>query len=327
MATFKKREKKWVAEVRIKGRYASKTFLTKLEAQAWAVEKEQDFGRQTGLVQGKTASDAFDRYAKEISPTKKGARWEDIRLQKLKRSGLADISLLQLSTEDINDWIKESAKTLSAGSIHREFHLIGSVMEAARKRWKWIEKNPCRDAELPKEPPPRDRRLSDQEIAIILRALDYKEGEKPKTSRQRLAIAFLLAIETAMRQGEIWGLTWDNVFLEGRYVHLPDTKNGTKRDVPLSTAAVELLTLFLPTEDNKVFKGSQVAAATMFRRIINEKCKIFDLKFHDTRHEALTRLARKIDVLDLARMVGHKDPRSLMIYYNPTASEIAQRLG
>ena len=52
-----------------------------------------------------------------------------------------------------------------------------------------------------------------------------------------------------------------------------------------------------------------------------------NLTFHDTRHEGLTRLARKLDVLDLARMVGHRDPRSLMIYYNATATEIAGRLG
>jgi len=51
------------------------------------------------------------------------------------------------------------------------------------------------------------------------------------------------------------------------------------------------------------------------------------MTFHDTRHEALTRIARKLDVLDLARMVGHRDARSLMIYYNATAEEIAQRLG
>lgn len=54
--------------------------------------------------------------------------------------------------------------------------------------------------------------------------------------------------------------------------------------------------------------------------------KFVDLTFHDARHEACTRLARKLEVLDLARMIGHRDPRSLMIYYNPTASEIAERL-
>ena len=54
---------------------------------------------------------------------------------------------------------------------------------------------------------------------------------------------------------------------------------------------------------------------------------VADLHFHDARHEAITRLARKIDVLDLARMIGHRDPRSLMVYYNATATDIAGGLG
>ncbi len=328
MATYKKRGKKWSAEVRLKGRYASKSFDSKLEAQGWAIEKEQEFGRQTGLVHGKIVSDAFDKYSKEVSPSKKGARWERIRLKKLSRSNLANISLLQITADDLNDWIRESEITLSAGSIHREFHLISAVMEKARKKWKWIEKNPCRDADLPPAPQHRDRRISDVEISKILNSLNYVEGQRPVTTRQELAVSFLFAIETAMRQGEIWNMTWDNVFLEHKYVHLPVTKNGTKRDVPLSSRAVELLKMFLPSNNTKVFTCSQVAAGAMFRRVLKEKeCRITDLKFHDTRHEALTRLARRIDVLDLGRMVGHKDPRSLMVYYNATASEIAERLG
>lgn len=128
-----------------------------------------------------------------------------------------------------------------------------------------------------------------------------------------------------MRQGEIWSLTWDNVFLDRGFLTLPITKNGSKRDVPLSTNAVALLKKM----DNKrprVFKYNQQSCAAIFRRIV-KLVNIKNLRFHDTRHEALTRLARKLDVLDLARMVGHRDPRSLMIYYNPTAEEISKRLG
>jgi integrase len=58
-----------------------------------------------------------------------------------------------------------------------------------------------------------------------------------------------------------------------------------------------------------------------------KRAGIEGLTFHDTRHEGLTRLAQKLEVLDLARMVGHRDLKSLMIYYNPTATEIADRLG
>jgi len=56
------------------------------------------------------------------------------------------------------------------------------------------------------------------------------------------------------------------------------------------------------------------------------KTKIKDLTFHDTRHEAITRLAKKLDVLDLARMVGHRDIKQLLTYYNKSAKEIASQL-
>jgi len=75
-----------------------------------------------------------------------------------------------------------------------------------------------------------------------------------------------------------------------------------------------------------VFASNQASGGQLFRRAC-QLAGVTGLTFHDTRHEALTRLARKLEVLDLAQMVGHRDPRSLMIYYNATASEIAGRLG
>lgn len=109
------------------------------------------------------------------------------------------------------------------------------------------------------------------------------------------------------------------------FVHLPDTKNGTKRDVALSARAVELLQKLNPAEAGRVFKGNKDSSDPIFRRAV-KMAGINDLTFHDSRHTAITRLARKLDVLDLARMVGHRDPRSLMTYYNATAEDIAKRL-
>jgi len=215
--------------------------------------------------------------------------------------------------------------SISSSSVKRELQVISSVIEKARKDWKWIEKNPCKDVDKPKEPPPRDRRISDNEIEKITKGLFYQYEEPIINQYQEIAVAFLLAIETAMRQGEIWSLTWNNVFLDRGFLTLPITKNGFKRDVALSTAAVTLLRK-MNNKGGKVFKSNQQSCGAIFRRIV-KLANIENLTFHDTRHEALTRLARKLDMLDLARMVGHRDPRSLMIYYNATAEEISNRLG
>ncbi|MFM2480177.1 tyrosine-type recombinase/integrase [Celerinatantimonas sp. YJH-8] len=326
MAQIFKRGKKWRAQVRVKSQSRSRSFDSKIEALTWAVEIEQQMKNPTSIIHGKTLADAFIRYADEVSPSKKGKRWELVRLNKLLRAPMASILLTDLTPNDLQHWINTELKRIQASSINRELNLIAAVLETARKRWLWIETNPARDIERPKSPRPRDRRISAEEIQRILDALEYIPDEPAETQRQEIAIAFLLALETAMRQGELWNLQWQDIHLEQRYLRLNETKNGTSRDVPLSAQAIKLLEMMQPKHQGEVFHFPQQSCGVIFRRALRI-AGIKQLTFHDTRHEALTRLARKLDVLDLARMVGHRDPRSLMIYYNATATEIANRLG
>lgn len=324
MATIRKlKSKKFLAEVRKLGQYKSKTFPTKTQAMAWAAETEQSLCPDS-LVSGKTLGDIFKRYRDDISPQKKSWRTEHNRLNKFMRHDLAVVPLADIKQSHFHEWIADALTSLKTSSVNRDLNLLSAVFEQG-KRWSWTDSNPIRGIKRPKNPEPRDRRISEKEIKRILDALLF-DGKTVTKQRDEIAIAFLLALETAMRQGEIWGLEWDDVYLEKRFVRLHETKNGTKRDVALSTEAVRLLNLLLPTDNARVFSSNQQSSATIFRRsLILSGIKA--LTFHDTRHEALTRLARKLDVLDLARMVGHRDPRSLMIYYNATAEEIAQRLG
>lgn len=327
MATIRKINGKWRADVRLKGLSKSKRFDSKAAAQSWSVSVEQSHGKHGGIVHGHTLADAYAKYAKEVSPTKKGARWEIIRLKKLARDPIADTMLCDLTTEQFQKWIGQQLKVLQNGSVRRELCLISAVLNTCRKKWKWMSDNPLKDVEKPKPVPPRDRRISQKEIDRILLALGYEEEGDVITSRQQIAVAFLFALETAMRQGEIWGLEWQRVNLSECFVRLDDTKNGTRRDVALSKRAIELVQKMKPLKEGRVFnKCSQATMEVQFRRAV-ELTGIKDLHWHDSRHESITRLARKLDVLDLARMVGHKDLRSLQAYYNATAKEIASRLG
>lgn len=323
MSSIRKNGKKWLAEVRTKGIYKSKTFATKQEAQGWALKLEQQIGKNPSMNMGRTLREAMQRYAKEVSPTRKGGRWEIIRLNKIERDKIADIGLTDLKREDMQAWI--GRQTTLPSSINRDLHLISAVLKEARVQWNWMAENPLLDLKRPKDPPPRDRVLLQEEIARILLALEYEAAGEIRTIRQQIAAAFLIAIETAMRQGEIWGLEWERIFLDKKYVTLSETKNGTRRNVALSAAAIELFQKLNPQPAGKVFKVSQASAGVIFRRAV-QLAGITNLTFHDTRHTAITNLARKLDVLDLARMVGHKDLRSLMIYYNASAEEIAGRL-
>jgi integrase len=323
MASIRKRGKKWTAEVRTKGVCRSKTFLTRAEAMRWSLDFEQQIGKNPGISLSHSFREAMQRYAREVSPSRKGAHWEQIRLLKLERDPIADIMLPDLRREDIEAWIKR--QTTSSGSINRELNMIGSVLREARVQWKWMAENPMLDLKRPKLPPARDRLIDDAELERLLLALEYDETVPVKTMRQEIAVAFLLALESAMRQGELWGLDWSRIYLDRKFVTLPDTKNGMRRDVALSARAVTLFGRLSPKTSGPVFRCSQGTASTVFRRAVI-MAGLDNLTFHDSRHTAITRLARKLDVLDLARMVGHRDIRSLMIYYNASAEDIAGRL-
>ncbi len=326
MATIRNRNGRWYCEVRKKGKRLSKTFDTKLDALNWSAEVESQIDRKKQI--NKTVGDALMKFRDEELPNKKGAKADTNRINKfLLNDTFCCININDLNGDDLQHWINDRAKSVSAASVRREYSLLRSVLNTARRKWRWFTAEPQKDIVLPKKPPPRDRRISQEEIDKILYQLEWKGDDHfYGTIRHELAIAFQFALETAMRWGEIWGLEWDRIYLNRRYLTLLDTKNGTKRDVPLSTKAIELLRIIDDGNKGQVFKSNPSSATTIFRRAVKE-AQIENLRFHDTRHEALTRLARKIDVLDLARMVGHNDPRSLMIYYNATAEEIAGRLG
>lgn len=167
---------------------------------------------------------------------------------------------------------------------------------------------------------------SDDEIERICFALgfDQTETELATTGYQRVAVAFLFAIETAMRAGEICGLVASDIV--GRTATLRQTKNRTKRGVPLSRRAAEILRLLPEVPDQEPLFGMTARSLDALFRKAKKRAMIDDCTFHDTRHLAITRLAKKLNVLDLARMVGHEDLRQLQVYYNESAETMASRL-
>lgn len=312
----------WYAEVYKKGMRKGKTFCNRTMAQQWALSTEESLSG--GVVSGRTLGDAMEKFARDISPLRKGERWEQVRLKKMRRDPIASTMLDDLTTDRLQEWVDDQCVRVSPSTANRDLTVLVSVLKTARLQWKWMHGQPYKDIRRPKDPAPRDRRISQDEIEKVLKALDYDEKVPVATTRQQIAVAFLLALETAMRQGELWGLEWRRVHLKERYVVLEDTKNGSRREVPLTKRAVELLQKM--KGEDKVFTAcAQASMEALFRKSV-KLTKIRNLRFHDARHEAITRLARKVDVLDLARIVGHRDLRSLQIYYNPTASEIACRL-
>lgn len=322
MSSIYLRGKTWRAEVRRGSFYSSESFPTKAAAKAWAlsVEAEYQAGR-LGEVADKTLGEVFARYALEVSPRKAGYKWEALRLASFQRDPISKRKLANLDASVFAAWRDARLSSVSGSTVAREMTLMRSSLEIARKEWLWLRANPMADVAKPQENKPRARRVLPSEAQAIAKALRWAEGPNPSTTSQQTAVAFLLAIETGMRAGEIRALRPGHLHLDKGYVVVANSKNGDSRNVALTDRAIELLRLALP----ELFPMTDKTLDATFRRGV-KKTGIVDITFHDSRHEACTQLAKKLTVLELARHIGHRDLKSLMVYFNPTAEELSAKL-
>lgn len=320
MATLAKRGKRWTAQVFKHGIRKAKTFDTKGQASAWATQTEAEIlsgAYRTGT--DKTFLDAIDRYRSDVTPAKKSAKSENYHLNMLMRWPVADSRLSDITAADIAQFRDEKLKTLKTGTVRRYVTLVSSIFEYARKEWGWVDENPCSQIKKPSGSKSRDRIFSDDEVAELLRVLN-PDGLATEI-QQTISDVFLFALETAMRANEIVTLEWSSI--SGRVASLKDTKNGDKRDVALSSAALAILDRRRSFE--KPFPIKQQTLSTLFC-VYTQKAGIKGITFHDTRHTAITRMARKLSPFELARMVGHRNLSQTLTYFNETADQIANKL-
>lgn len=316
MASIRKLGKLWQAQVARQGVRTSKTFPTKLEAKDWAARQEYQILKGEGVYGPGNVGNLLDRYAREVSPTKRGGRWEMLRLENMAKLPLGSVMVKSVQPSDIAAWRDERLTQVSPGTVIREMNLLAAVFTRARKEWGVLPKSPMVGVAKPKAPPPRERLITDQEVAGILAVA----GDRVGSISWRVGQAFLFAMQSAMRAGEICALRPDDVKVAVAQLH--ETKNGKPREVPLSS---EALTIWGGLPDGH-FNLTPRQLETNFRRI-RKDAGLEGFVFHDTRHTAITRLAPKVHVLALAKIVGHSDPKELMTYYDETAENLAKLLG
>lgn len=321
MASIEKRSGRWRARLLMPdGSRPSKTFRTRAEAASWAHSVEAG---AVGVPLGQhTLRDALRRFARDVAPTHKGERWEVTRCTAMERQPIASVRLADLAPSDLAAWRDDRLRVVSPGSVRREMSLLSSVFAVAQAEWGWLRVSPLRGVKKPMAPASRKRRIDADEISQITMALGY-DGGIPENASQRTALAFEFALETAMRASEILGLTWERV--RPKSASLPDTKNGDRREVPLSPRAREIVAL-LPRDAPTLFNLAPATRDALFRRA-RDRTGIENLRFHDSRAEAIWRLSKKLDVMELARIIGHRDLKSLLIYYQTSADDLADRLG
>src|SRR3982751_3637367 len=202
-----KRGTTYRAEVYVKGQRASKSHPTRADAKAWIWNMEEELAKPPADTA--TLADAIAKYEREAMPERRGSAYEATRLKSLAREPIAGKPLSGLTTAALEAWRDGRLAKVSAATVAREMNLVRSVLGKAVK-WYGLPGNPLKGVESPESPPSRKRRVTDEEVAEITRRLGYAGGV-PENLSQRVAVAFLLALETAMRAGEILGLTWQHV--------------------------------------------------------------------------------------------------------------------
>lgn len=331
MASISPHKDGWRAQVYVKGERDSQVFRTQREAKAWAAAREIELRRKqtTPAAEQHTVREMLERYGREISPKKEGSRAELLRINAFLRDfpGLADLTLDEFRTPHLGEWRDARLVDVSPASVLRDINWLRNAFLTAKKEWHWLDRNPFDGFRSPAEPPPRDRRVHPREVRRICRDLNYRTGVPPSTKTQEVALAFLIGLRTAMRAGEILSLGKKTLDVKRRVASVPHKMQyltGRPRDIPLTRQAIRLLTVVADREECFTVKAASMDA--LFRKT-TKRLRIEDLHFHDSRAEALTRLSRRVDVMTLAKISGHKDLRILQeTYYRESAAEIAARL-
>jgi len=324
MARIEQRGKRWRVRVRVGGVDQSASFRTKAEAAAWAAQQEAEISAgRLGRAVDKPFKALIERYITNVLPTKRGERPERLRLERLMRDDdLARVRLPDFGPEHVAAWRDRRLKEVSPASVLREWATLSAACNVAIREWRWLQVNPFAQVKKPAEPKARTRIYSDDEIDRVLLACGYPNL---LTEQGRVGAVVLFALETAMRASEIVTLTWAQIDLQRRIAHLPMTKNGNARDVPLSRKAIALLEPM--RGHDPVFGIRSAAVLDALWRKARDRAMLDDAHFHDLRATALTRMARKVGVMDLAKISGHRDIRILQnVYYRADPSDIASKL-
>ena len=325
MASVRKRTNKdgstsYRVDIRLKGFPPQRaTFVRLTDARKWGQHTEAAIRENRYFKSAESRKHTFgelvDRYIKDALP-KKSTDFEKSQKAKMKwwkeqlgHHVLADVTP-SLITECRDRLLAETTKrgiTRSPATVNRYLAALSDAFSVAVKEWEWLEDSPMRKVKKPKEPRGRVRFLSeDSERPRLLKACE-------ESTNPYLYPVVVLALSTGMRQGEIMGLTWEDVDLHQGRATLHETKNGERRVVPLSGKALELLKAHAKVrrlDTVLLFPGKNPQKPIDLRapwEAALKKAGIDDFRFHDLRHSAASYLAMNgASMAEIAEVLGHK---------------------
>ena len=316
-----------------------KTFRTKRDAQDWARRTEDEMVR--GVYIDRAGSDrillknALDRYLREVSSTKReSTAYAEQHKAKALKAKLGAYSLAAITPDLVAEYRDERLEAgKSPSTVRLELSLLSHLFTIAIKEWRvGLFYNPVSNIRKPAPAKGRDRRLTADEEQALFKACD-------KHSNPMLGWIARIALFTAMRAGEIKSLTRQQVNLQKRTVYLSETKNGSARTVPLTREATDVFRVALsnpvrPFDIDLIFWGEPGRDGKRrpyeFRPAWHRTLKeagINGLRFHDLRHEAVSRLVEVgLGDQEVAAISGHKSMQMLKRYTHLRAEDLVERL-
>ena len=296
--------------------YLSKTFDGDVAAHRWRYDQEKILDHPNPAAR-KKFTDILEEYFKIETPHKKGARGERSAIARLQKE-VGGKSLLDINEKWIKKYAEDRLKSISACSVLKELSLISVVLDWAKFCKKYeitndvlaVKKALKKQLRIP--PKSVKRRITDEIMKQIVGTMD-----------ERLGQLSWLALETAMRRGEICGVARDNV--DGRFVRLTDSKSGHGRAVPLSTKAQTIVDELLK-DNERLFSGHP---DTLSKAFINaSKALGYDFTFHQLRGEATKRmLAKGLPVHKVKAITGHRTLHAFTAYINDVGDDVFDALG
>ena len=320
MATIRNRNGRWHVQVRRSGtKSVNRTFTLKSDAQLWAREQERAieldrYEKPDKELLNDTLSDLFDRYEIEIARNKKSYPVERYYFELIRRQSFSSIILKNLKASDIQNWINERNRSHKPASTVRVAGIISRVINIAIKNWCYpLAQNPMQKVIKPANTARPVPRLSPNLLKMFT------------SPSSKIGWIVLFALETGMRRSEIANLKWSDIDLTEQLVIISETKNGYSRHVPLSLQAMKAVQ-YMSENSEYVFGMSSNAIRLAWQRFKNQN-KIEAVRFHDLRHEAISRMFEKgLTVAEVGMISGHKTVSQLFRYAHADILNLRHKL-
>ena len=328
MASIRKRNGRYQAQIRRQGYSGvSKTFSTRGAAKRWVKATETDMER--GEFRPKvdmTLGELIKRFERDVAPKHKASRSTIVRCRNLRRH-IGSVPMTKLTPAVLASYRDERLQLVKPNTLKHELGVLSSVINTAISDWGIpIPSNPVQLVRLPKYDDRRSRRLERGEEEKLLESAD------PMFRR-----LIIVAIETAMRKGEIFRIRRSHIDYQRQTLFIPTTKTDKPRTIALSTGAVEALKEQIRSTgrgnvverdlDPLVFK---IGVGFYRYRLdkIRKATGMLDWRFHDLRHEATSRLFEKgLNMMEVASITGHEDLKMLKRYTHIKPESLMARLG